>query len=87
MERLLSNLEIKSFDTRDEQEVAGYAEVMDQLFSSWQDIPFTENHIKPLHQMLLHYSEKDTRHCARRRQRSVTRLRTGSRGWCSSSAL
>ena len=62
VERLLSSLEIKSFDTRDEQEVAGYAEVMDQLFSSWQDIPFTENHIKPLHQMLLRYSEKDTRH-------------------------
>lgn len=33
VERLLSNLEIKSFDTRDEQEVAGYAEVMDQVFS------------------------------------------------------
>lgn len=62
VERLLSNLEIKSFDTRDEQEVAGYAEVMDRLFSSWQDIPFTENHIKPLHQTLLRYSEKDTRH-------------------------
>jgi len=62
VERLLSNLEIKSFDTRDEQEVAGYAEVMDQVFSSWQDIPFTENHIKQLHQMLLRYSEKDTRH-------------------------
>ena len=62
VERLLSHLEIKSFDTRDEQEVVGYAEVMDQLFSSWQDIPFTENHIKPLHQMLLRYSEKDTRH-------------------------
>lgn len=62
VERLLSNLEIKSFDTRDEQEVAGYAEVMDQVFSAWQDIPFTENHIKQLHQMLLRYSEKDTRH-------------------------
>lgn len=62
VERLLSNLEIKSFDTRDEQEVGGYAEVMDQVFSSWQDIPFTENHIKQLHQMLLRYSEKDTRH-------------------------
>lgn len=62
VERLLSNLEVKSFDTRDEQEVAGYAEVMDQLFSSWQDIPFTENHIKQLHRMLLRYSEKDTRH-------------------------
>ena len=62
VERLLSNLEIKAFATRDEQEVAGYAEVMDQVFSSWQDIPFTENHIKQLHQVLLRYSDKDTRH-------------------------
>ena len=60
--QLLSNLEITSFDTRDEQEVAGYAEMMDQVFSSWQDIPFTENHLKQLHQMLLRYSEKDKRH-------------------------
>ncbi|MBI1194739.1 MAG: DUF977 family protein [Gammaproteobacteria bacterium] len=62
VERLLSNLEIKAFSSRDEQEVAGYAEVMDQVFSSWQQIPFTENHIKQLHQILLRYSEKDTRH-------------------------
>lgn len=62
VERLLSNLQIKSFDTRDEQEVAGYAELMDLVFNSWQEIPFTENHIKQLHQMLLRYSEKDTRH-------------------------
>ena len=62
VERLLSNLEINAFGTRDEQEVAGYAEVMDQLFASWQDISFSENHIKQLHQMLLRYSEKDTRH-------------------------
>jgi len=32
VERLLGNLEIKSFATRDEQEVAGYAEVMDTIF-------------------------------------------------------
>jgi Fic family protein len=31
VERLLSNLEIKSFATRDEQEVAGYAETMELL--------------------------------------------------------
>ncbi|MBK8745732.1 DUF977 family protein [Propionivibrio sp.] len=62
VEQLLSNLEIKSFATRDEQEVAGYAELMDLVFSSWQDIPFTENHIKQLHQILLRYSEKDTWH-------------------------
>ena len=62
VEQLLSNLEIKSFATRDEQEVAGYAELMNLVFSSWQDIPFTENHIKQLHQTLLRYSEKDTWH-------------------------
>ena len=62
VEQLLSNLEIKSFATRDEQEVAGYADLMDLVFSSWQDIPFTENHIKQLHQILLRYSEKDSWH-------------------------
>ena len=60
--QLLSNLEIRSFASRDEQEVAGYAELMDLVFSSWQDIPFTENHLKQLHQILLRYSEKDTWH-------------------------
>jgi Fic family protein len=62
VERLLSNLQIKSFATRDEQEVAGYAKLMDLVFNSWQDIPLTENHIKQLHQILLQYSEKDDWH-------------------------
>ena len=62
VESLLSNLEIKSFETRDEQEVAGYAELMDLVFSSWQDIAFNENHIKQFHQMLLRHSDKDERH-------------------------
>ncbi len=62
VEQLLANLEIKRFDTRDEQEVVGYAEVMDVVFSAWQDIPFTENYIKQLHQILLQHSEKDAWH-------------------------
>ena len=62
VEKLLANLEIKSFGTRDEQEVAGYAELMELVFSAWQDIPFNENHIKQLHQTLLRHSEKDARH-------------------------
>jgi Fic family protein len=62
IERLLSNLQIKSFTTRDEQEVAGYAEVMELVFSSWQDIALTENHIKQLHRDLLTHSQKDARH-------------------------
>ena len=62
VERLLSKLQIKSLATRDEQEVAGYAELMDLVFSSWQDIPVNENHIKQLHQIVLQYSEKDAWH-------------------------
>ena len=62
VERLLSNLVIQSFETRDEQEVAGYAELMDLVFESWSNIPFNENHIKQLHQILLRHSEKDSRH-------------------------
>lgn len=62
MEQLLSNLEIKSFATRDEQEVAGYAELMDLVFRSWQDIPCTENHIKQLHRTLLRHSDRDVGH-------------------------
>jgi Fic family protein len=59
---LLSNLALQSFQTRDEQEVAGYAELMDLVFSSWRDIPFNEDHVKQLHQILLRHSVKDARH-------------------------
>ena len=62
IEALLTNLEIKQFDTRDEQEVAGYAEVMETVFQSWNEIPLTENHIKQLHRDLLAHSQKDERH-------------------------
>jgi Fic family protein len=62
VERLLANLEIQSFASRDEQGVAGYAAVMETLFHAWQDIPATENHIKQLHRDLLQFSLKDDRH-------------------------
>ena len=62
VEKLLSNLAIQAFETRDEQEVAGYAELMDLVFNSWRDIPFNENYLKQLHQILLRHSEKDARH-------------------------
>jgi hypothetical protein len=42
VEHLLSRLEIKTFASRDEQEVAGYAEVMEMIFRAWQDITITE---------------------------------------------
>jgi len=62
VEQLLSNLEIKKFSTRDEQEVAGYAEIMDMVFANFDVISPTENHIKQLHRDLLKYSDKDECH-------------------------
>jgi Fic family protein len=62
VERLLANLDIKTFTSRDEQEAAGYAEVMELVFHSWPDIALTENHIKQLHRDLLVYGEKDVHH-------------------------
>lgn len=62
VEKLLSNIAIQAFETRDEQEVAGYAELMDLVFNSWRAIPFNENYLKQLHQILLRHSQKDARH-------------------------
>ncbi|MBX7147092.1 MAG: Fic family protein [Alphaproteobacteria bacterium] len=62
VERLLSNIQINSFDTRDEQEVAGYAQTMEMVFQSWVNITITENHIKQLHRDLLKYSSRDDHH-------------------------
>ena len=62
IELLLSGLDKTSFGSRDEQEVAGYADVMNTVFESYGQIPFTENYIRQLHKMLLQYSSKDTRH-------------------------
>ena len=62
IEALLSGLDKTSFGSRDEQEVAGYADVMNTVFESYGDISFTENYIRQLHKMLLQYSSKDTRH-------------------------
>ena len=62
IETLLSNAASKSFDSRDEQEVAGYAEVMEAVFENFNDIPLTENYVKQLHATLLRHSNKDDRH-------------------------
>jgi Fic family protein len=62
VEALLTGLEIKTFASRDEEEVAGYAETMEAVFAHREEIALTENHIKQLHRDLLQYSSKDERH-------------------------
>src|SRR6187399_1544653 len=62
VDALLSNLDLGSFKSRDEQEVAGYAEATKMVFDSWPDIPLDENHVKQLHGILLKFSDRDEHH-------------------------
>jgi Fic family protein len=62
VEELLGRLAINEFKTRDEQEVAGYRDVMELIFDAWEHIPFNENHIQQLHRDLLVHTDKDVRH-------------------------
>lgn len=62
VEALLAGLDVKTFASRDEEEVAGYAETIETAYAHWRDLTLTENHIKQLHRDLLQYSSKDDRH-------------------------
>ena len=62
VEKLLSNFKIEFLKTRSEQEVAGYAELMELVFESWESIRISENYVKQLHRDLLRYSKKDAYH-------------------------
>jgi len=62
IEKLLSNISTKSFDSRDEEEVVGYAELLDTIFENYEIIPLSENYVKQLHKILLQYTQKDESH-------------------------
>lgn len=62
VDALLRGIQVHSFRSRDEQEVAGYAEAMELIFGSWREISLTENHIRQIHGILLKHSDKDQRH-------------------------
>jgi len=62
VERLLSGLSAHSFQSRDEEEVAGYAGAMALVFDSYRELTLTENHIRQMHSVLLRHSSKDAWH-------------------------
>ena len=62
VEALYRNTRIKSFKTRDEQEVAGYLKMLERVFEHYEDIPISEGHILQLHKDMLSYSDKDDGH-------------------------
>ena len=62
VEALYKSKRIKPFNTRDEQEVAGYIETLEKVLANYNEMPITESNILHLHSMMLAFSEKDQRH-------------------------
>lgn len=62
VEMLYRHMNIKKFKTRDEQEVAGYLELLELVFQEYQSIHVSEGVILQLHDMMLKYTEKDVGH-------------------------
>jgi len=62
VDAFLAQLSVQSFTSRDEQEVAGYANVMQTIFDSWTFMEFSESTVRQLHRMLMAHSTKDDWH-------------------------
>ena len=62
VEQLLTGIDGSTFETRDEQEVAGYALVCEKIYEHFLSVPLSENTIKQLHTWLMQFSDKDVRH-------------------------
>jgi len=62
VQSLIGNLRTESFRTRDQQEVAGYAQVMKLVHENWREMAPTKDLIFQLHRDLLEFSDKDQRH-------------------------
>ena len=62
IQKLLKDVKITKFETRDEQDVIGYYEVLELIFDNFSEIKLSESYIKQLHQLLLKHSDKDESH-------------------------
>ena len=62
VEKLMRGIGIQRFTDRDEQEVKGYYELLQNVFGSWKRLKLTEGMIKHFHQELLKYVKKDAAH-------------------------
>lgn len=60
--RFLRGLKARAPKNRNEQEVAGYADLIGRIFDNYKTMKLSENWILQFHEMLLHFSEKDRTH-------------------------
>ncbi|MFA4922781.1 MAG: Fic family protein [Ignavibacteriaceae bacterium] len=78
--RFLRGLKVKAPKNRDEQEVAGYADLIGRVFDNWRTIKLSENWILQFHSILLHFSEKDQVHKGKYKSASNTVVMANKHG-------
>ena len=78
--RFLRGLNSKAPKSRDEQEVAGYADLIGRILDSWKTIKLTEGWVLQFHSILLHFSEKDKLHKGKYKSSDNTVVMTNDKG-------
>ncbi|OGZ27607.1 MAG: hypothetical protein A2365_01935 [Candidatus Nealsonbacteria bacterium RIFOXYB1_FULL_40_15] len=78
--RFLRGLNSKHPKNRDEQEVAGYADLIGRIFDNWKTVKLSENWILQFHDILLHFSDKDQIHKGKYKSAPNTVVMTNSKG-------
>jgi Fic family protein len=62
IERFLNFLKSNPPENRDEEEVAGYADLLGRVFDNWKTFKLSQATILTFHEVLLRYSKKDQLH-------------------------
>lgn len=78
--RFLRGLKTNAPKSRDEQEVAGYADLIGRIFDNYRTIKLSENWILQFHIILLHFSEKDKAHKGKYKSAANTMVMTNAQG-------
>lgn len=78
--RFLRGFKGRKPQNRDEQEVAGYADLIGRIFDNHRTMRLTENWILQFHGILLKFSEKDKDHKARYKQTANTVIMANREG-------
>lgn len=62
VEKLMASVKITKFESRGQQEVAGYYDALRVILDNYADLEISERYIHQLHGILLKHSEKDQAH-------------------------
>lgn len=78
--RFLRGFKGRPPENRDEQEVAGYADLIGRIFDNHKTLKLSESWILQFHEILLHYSDKDRIHKGKYKSASNTVVMTNATG-------